>query len=119
MKKTIGLIIFLFFAVFYPMNRAGMLMMIADPIPMVFLVGAAGGLGLMRYSKGDGIAKVCKSLKVYLILCGLILTLVSAIIVCWNRTDWAGSGPAFAIAILPIFYGLILSCITSAFEASK
>jgi len=89
---------------------------------IAYVVMAAGGLGLIRYRKGEGIAGFFSGGKKYLIIGGILAWLtgiiqMAATCIDANSLNAADYFAGFAVATLSLFYGLILYCIVDAFTA--
>ena len=115
-KRIIGIILFLFFGIVGPIlfnNISGM--MFISPTALFYILITSVGLTLMQYRKGQEKTLIVKSLKKNLILCGVIGFLMGVIIILFHLENPSKAGPAFGVALLPIFYGLILSCLAGAF----
>jgi len=81
----------------------------------------AGGLALVKFRKGDGVAGFLKHVKRYAIVSGIlgmmtgILQMASA--ASGTKTfELSNIFAGFGIALLTVFYGLIVYCILDAFE---
>lgn len=115
MKRTIGLIIFLSFIIYLVFSAGEIFPIFISPISLLFMITGPCGLALMKHRKEDDISTTCKNVKKYMMPCGVILTLTGFVVILCNVSDWPKVGPAFAIALVPIFYALIFSCILDAF----
>jgi flagellar motor component MotA len=87
---------------------------------VIFVVGTAGGLALMKYKKGDGAVKFFKSSKKYLIIGGILGCMVGIVQMVSNCNGDSNTFNAnnifigFGVCLLTTFYGLILYCIVDA-----
>jgi len=86
-------------------------------IPSVmYVVLVAGGLALMRFRRGDGVAGFLKNLKRYAIVSGVLgmmtglLQMASA-----GSFDLAGFYVGFGTSLLTVFYGIIFYCVLDTF----
>ena len=88
---------------------------------VVYVVLVAGGLALIKFRKGNGVAGFLKHVKRYAIVSG-ILGMLTGVLQMASATsgtktfDQAGIFVGFGTALLTVFYGLIVYCILDALE---
>ncbi len=116
--KITGLFIFLFIIVASIWLGSHLLQFIHLP-SIGFVIILSLGLALMKYQKGNGKLSFITNLKKYSIPSGVIGCLIGIIQMCSNYTDPAQLPAGFSVAVLTIFYGLILYCIIDALVEQK
>ena len=121
--KLIGCTVFLFVVIGVILS-SGHLTSFIDFTGIAFVVIAACGLSLMRYKKGDGRENFFKSLKKYAIPCGILGCLIGTIHIALHSLNTGMVNPAnvfggFGVALLTVFYGLILYFIIDALTEGK
>jgi len=85
-------------------------------IPSIgFVVIAAGGLALMRYRKGQGKSAIVENFRKYVIPAGVLGCLVGFVQSCRHLSDLEKLPAAMGVAVLSVFYGLILYCVLDTF----
>jgi len=116
--KILGLLIFLF-VIFSPIYIGGGPLRFVHFPSIGFVIILSSGLALIKYQKGDGKLNFITNLKKYSIPSGVIGCLIGIIQMCSNYTDPAQLPAGVAVAVLTIFYGLILYCIIDALAEQK
>ena len=79
-----------------------------------FVVIVSLGLALMKFRKGDGSSVFLSNLKRYSIPSGVIGCLIGFVQMGANVSDPAKIPAGVGVAVLTIFYGLVLYCIIDA-----
>jgi len=90
----------------------GSLMFIHIP-SLAFVLAAGGSLGMACY-RGGGFLEYIKACKKHFISAGVLITIISTIQMLRNLFSPDSIGAGVAVGLLPIFYGIILYCITDA-----
>ena len=116
--RVLGLLIFLFVVVASIAVGGGALRFVHLP-SLGFVMILSGGLALMRYRKGDGKSGFITNLKRYSIPSGVIGCLIGLVQIGVNVSDPAQIPAGVAVAILTIFYGLIVYCIVDTFTGQE
>ena len=80
-----------------------------------FVILASCGLALMKHRKGDGKSTFLTSIKRYSIPAGVIGCVIGLVQLGQNVSDPTHIPGGVAVAVLTIFYGLILYCIVDTF----
>ncbi len=116
--KIAGILIFLTGVVGATLFGANLGALIHFP-SIVYLLIVGGGAALIRYRKGDGKTGFFKNLKKYLIPVGILGFLTGLIQMASHHLITDTINPAillagFSVAVLIIFYALILYCIIDA-----
>lgn len=111
--KILGLLIFLF-VIFSSIYIGGEPLRFVHLPSIGFVIILSSGLALIKYQKGNGKLSLITNLKKYSIPSGVIGCLIGIIQMCSNYTDPAQLPAGVAVAVLTIFYGLILYCIIDA-----
>jgi flagellar motor component MotA len=111
--KIIGLFIFLFIIVASIWLGGSLVQFVHFP-SVIFVIILSSGFALMKYQKGKGKFNLIKNIKKYSIPSGVIGCLIGIIQMCSSYTDPAQLPAGAAVAVLTIFYGLILYCIIDA-----
>ena len=111
--KILGLLIFLF-VIFSSIYIGGEPLRFVHFPSIGFVIILSSGLALIKYQKGNGKLSLITNLKKYSIPSGVIGCLIGIIQMCSNYTDPAQLPAGVAVAVLTIFYGLILYCIIDA-----
>jgi len=96
------------------LNRGAIIFIDIPSILIVLLVG--GSLGMASY-KGGGFVGYMKACKKHFISAGILGTVIGMIQILQNLSNPEHIGPGLAIALLTIFYGVILYCIADAISA--
>jgi flagellar motor component MotA len=116
--RIIGLFIFLFIII-ASIWLGGPLGQFVHFPSLLFVVIVSFGLALMKYRKGDGKSVFMTSLRRYSIPSGVIGCLIGFVQIGANVSDPAQIPAGVGVAILTIFYGLILYCIIDALAEQK
>ena len=116
--RVLGLLIFLFVLVAAILLGGGPFRFVHLP-SIGFVMILSGGLALMKYRKGDGKSGFITNLKRYSIPSGVIGCLIGLVQIGGNVSDPAQIPPGVAVAILTIFYGLILYCTVDTFTGQE
>ncbi len=111
--KIIGLSIFLFIIIASIWLGSHLLQFIHLP-SIGFVIILSSGLAMMKYQKGNGKLSFITNLKKYSIPSGVIGCIIGIIQMCSNYTNPAQLPAGVAVAVLTIFYGLMLYCIIDA-----
>lgn len=111
--KIIGLFIFLFI-IGASIWLGGSLLQFIHLPSIGFVIIVSLGLALMKYRKGDGSSGFMANLRRYTIPSGVIGCLIGFIQMGANLSDPAQIPAGVGVAVLTIFYGLILYCIIDA-----
>ena len=82
----------------------------------VFVILVAGGLGLASY-RGGGLLGYIEACKKHFISAGILGTIIGTIQVLTIVADPSGVGIGIAVALLSVFYGVVLYCISDALVA--
>ena len=117
--KIAGILIFLFGVVGATLLGAANLGSFIHFPSIGYLLIIAGGAALIRYRKGEGKAGFFKNLKKYLIPVGILGFLTGLIQMASHNLIADTINPAtllagFSVAVLTIFYALLLYCIIDA-----
>ena len=83
-------------------------------ISALFVLATAGGLGFAGY-RGNGFVGYIASFKKHLIPCGLLGIVIGVIQMLRNLSDPESFGAGLAVALLTLFYSLILYGICESF----
>jgi len=116
--RIIGLFIFLFIII-ASIWLGGPLGQFVHFPSLLFVVIVSFGLALMKYRKGDGRSRFMTNLKRYAIPSGVIGCLIGFVQIGANVSDPSQIPAGVGVAILTIFYGLILYCIIDALAEQK
>ena len=116
--RMLGLLIFLF-VVIASIAIGGRPFRFIHLPSIGFVIIVSGGLALMRYRKGDGQSGFITNLKRYSIPSGVIGCLIGLVQIGGNVSDPAQIPAGVAVAILTIFYGLILYCTVDTFTGQE
>ena len=116
--RIIGLFIFLFIII-ASIWLGGSIGQFVHYPSLIFVVIVSFGLALMKYQKGDGKSDFMTSLKRYSIPSGVIGCLIGFVQIGANVSDPSQIPAGVGVAILTIFYGLILYCIIDALAEQK
>ena len=111
--KIIGLFIFLFI-IAASIWLGGSLVQFVHFPSIGFVIILSFGLALMKYRKGDGSSSFFTNLRKYSIPSGVIGCLIGFVQMGANISDPAQIPAGVGVAVLTIFYGLILYCIIDA-----
>ena len=111
--RIIGLFIFLFIII-ASIWLGGSLGQFVHFPSLIFVIIVSLGLALMKYRKGDGRSGFMTNLKRYSIPSGVIGCLIGFVQIGANVSDPAQIPAGVGVAVLTIFYGLILYCIIDA-----
>lgn len=111
--KIIGLFIFLFIIAASIWVGGSIFQFIHIP-SMVFVIIVSLGLALMKYRKGDSSSAFLSNLKRYSIPSGVIGCLIGFVQIGANVSDPAQIPAGVGVAVLTIFYGLVLYCVIDA-----
>jgi flagellar motor component MotA len=114
MRIAIGLLIFLFVLVAGIFVGGSLLQFIHFP-SIAFVIIASSGLALMRHREGEGRQDFLAHLKRYAIPAGVIGCLIGLVQLGQNASSPEQIPAGVSVAVLTIFYGLILYCIIDAF----
>ena len=84
-------------------------------IPVIASISAKHGLEGFKelFREGENQSKVLHTMGVTAILSGAIGTMIGFIIMLGNLSDQSAIGPALAIVLLTIFYGLLIFLFTT------
>ena len=84
-------------------------------IPVIASIPAKHGLEGFKelFRKGENQSKILHTMGVTAILSGAIGTMIGFIIMLGNLSDQSAIGPALAIVLLTIFYGLLIFLFTT------
>ena len=118
MRIAIGLLIFLFVLVAGIFVGGSLLQFIHFP-SIGFVIIASGGLALMKHRKGEGGQDFLAHLKRYAIPAGVIGCLIGLVQVGNNASNLEQIPAGVSVAVLTVFYGLILYCIIDAFTGHQ
>lgn len=116
--KIIGLFIFLFIIIISIWFGGHMLQFVHLP-SIGFVIIVSLGLALMKYRKGDGSLGFIEDVKRYTIPSGVIGCLIGFVQMGANISDPARIPAGVAVALLTIFYGLVLYCVIDALVEQK
>jgi len=116
--RIIGLFIFLFIIIASIWLGGSLVQFVHFP-SLLFVIIVSFGLALMKYQKGDGKSDFLTSLKRYSIPSGVIGCLIGFVQIGANVSNPAQIPAGVGVAILTIFYGLILYCIIDALAEQK
>jgi flagellar motor component MotA len=116
--RIIGLFIFLFIII-ASIWLGGSLGQFVHFPSLVFVVIVSFGLALMKYRKGNGRSGFMTNLRRYAIPSGVIGCLIGFVQIGANVSDPSQIPAGVGVAILTIFYGLILYCIIDALAEQK
>ena len=84
--------------------------------PIVIVIGAPAGLALIKHKKGEGSLGIIRNFKRYVIHIGVLGCVIGFIQMgAANITDMTVYARGSGIAILTVFYGIIIYCILDAF----
>jgi flagellar motor component MotA len=83
-------------------------------VSAIFVLATAGGLGLAGY-RGNGFVEYIASFKKHLIPCGVLGIVIGVIQMLRNLSDPESFGAGLAVALLTLFYSLIVYGICEAF----
>ena len=111
--KIMGLFVFLFIIIASIWFGGPLVQFVHFP-SMGFVIIVSLGLALMKYRKGDGSATFLTNLKRYSIPSGVIGCLIGFVQMGANVSDPAQIPAGVGVAVLTIFYGLILYCVIDA-----
>ena len=111
--KIIGLFIFLFI-IAASIWLGGSLVQFVHFPSIGFVIILSFGLALMKYRKGDGSSSFFTNLRKYSIPSGVIGCLIGFVQMGANISDPTQIPAGVGVAVLTIFYGLILYCIIDA-----
>ncbi len=118
MRIAIGLLIFLF-VLSAGIFLGGSLVQFVHFPSMGFVIIASSGLALMRHRKGDGTQDFLAHLKRYAIPTGVIGCLIGFVQMGRNLSSPEHIPAGVSVAVLTIFYGLILYCIIDTFTGRQ
>ena len=84
-------------------------------IPVIASISAKHGLEGFKelFRKGENQNKILHTMGVTAILAGGIGTMIGLVIILGNISDKSALGPALAIALLTLFYGLLIFLFTT------
>ena len=94
------------------LSRTGTWMFIIPPTA-VFVILAAGGLGLASYRDG-GLLGYIEACKKHFISAGILGTIIGTIQTLLMIPEPSGIGAGIAISLVSTFYGGVLYCISDA-----
>ena len=92
---------------------SGTFMAFIDIPSGLFVIGGAGALGLAGYKKKTGFIAYIKQCRKSLIPVGILGTVTGLILILQNLSDPANIGQGMAIALLTVFYSIILYCVAT------
>jgi len=118
MRIAIGLLIFLFVLVAGIFVGGSLLQFVHLP-SIGFVIIASSGLALMRHRKGEGGQDFLGHMKRYAIPAGVIGCLIGLVQVGNNASNLEQIPASVSVAVLTIFYGLILYCIIDTFTGHQ
>ena len=79
----------------------------------LFVIGGAGALGLAGYKKRTGFIAYIDQCRKYLVPVGILGTFTGVIMMMQNLSDLSSIGHGMAIALLTVFYSIILYCVAT------
>ncbi len=118
MRMAVGLLMFLFVLVAGIFVGGSLFQFVHFP-SIGFVIIASGGLSLMRHRKGEGRQVFLAHLKRYTIPAGVIGCLIGLVQVGQNASSPEQIPAGVSVAVLTIFYGLILYCIIDTFTGHQ
>ena len=83
--------------------------------PVIASISAKHGLEGFKelFREGENQSKILHTMGVTAILAGAIGTMIGLVIILGNLSDKSALGPAFAIALLTLLYGLLIFLFTT------
>lgn len=118
MRIAIGLLVFLLVLVAGIFPGGNLLQFVHFP-SIGFVIIASGGLAVMRHRRGEGIQDFLAHVRRYSIPAGVIGCLIGLVQLGQNASSPEQIPAGVSVAVLTIFYGLILYCIIDTFTGAK
>jgi len=118
MRIAIGSLVFLFVLVGAIFVGGDLLQFVHVP-SIGFVIIASGGLALMRCRKGDRRRDFLTHLKRYSIPAGVMGCLIGLVQLGQNASSPEQIPAGVSVAVLTIFYGLILYCVIDTFTGHR
>jgi len=118
MRIAVGLVIFLLVLLAGILLGGDLLQFVHFP-SVGFVIIASSGLALMKHRKGESRQDFLSHLKRYAIPAGVIGCLIGFVQMGQNVSDPKHIPAGVSVAVLTVFYGLILYCIIDTFTGHE